>query len=412
MGTAQYKGVFQRLDPRLANWHDDMEQRLSTLEFQTGGVPQGFVDNPSKVNQGVAPPPPASFNVNGIDGKFITTITNPQSVVAQSVLAAKLRFRAGMNLRNTTILHNLQSATDLNFNHSSSLKDYGTSPQLMWTDQDPNLTRFFRLRSSYDGVTWNAWQVYSSAETCGPVGVESGLLRTAALTPVNGAYTPTTQPLTATTGVSANDATIDVASFQVQYPAPIGLKGYNSGMITGLLDSTLYYVYCLDSTYAGGAQTYFATQDNPEVTASDATVYLGLITTPAHGGGGTGGSGGGNGPCFSGFTRVITRKCTKFIMDIQPGDEVLTQRGWRKVRQLLVHDYEGDLLQMDDGISRVTPTHRLWFGEKWIPASVFFQISTRIQGKVYNLSIDGDGSDEEQCYALANGWIAHNVQKA
>ncbi len=121
----------------------------------------------------------------------------------------------GVNVGNATILHNLQSATDLNFNLASSLKDYGISPQLMWTDQDPNVTRLFRLRSSYDGKNWTAWQIYSSPLTCGPVGVQSGLLRTAALAPVNGAATPTTQPLSAVTGGPVNAATINIAAFVV-----------------------------------------------------------------------------------------------------------------------------------------------------------------------------------------------------
>ncbi|MGH8358208.1 MAG: hypothetical protein ACRESF_12000 [Pseudomonas sp.] len=418
MSTAQFKGNFRRIDSRLADWHDQLETRLATIETQVGGVPQGLVDNPVLVNQGVAPPPAASFNVTGIDGKFITIVNNPQTVVPQSVLTAKLRFHAGMNLQRTAILHNLQSATDLNFNQASSLKDYGTGPQLLWTDQDPNVIRFFRLRSSYDGVTWNAWQVFSSPLTCGPVGVSSGLLRTAALTPVNGAYTPTTQPLTATTGVSVDDATINVASFQVQYPNSIapasnGIVSYNSGAITGLLDSTLYYVYCLDNSYSGGAQTYFATPDNPDVNVSDFTVYLGTITTPVHGGGGTGGNGGGNGPCFLETTAIITKRGIRLIAKIQPGDEVLTQRGWRKVRGLIVHSYSGPIYRMPLG-GHVTPDHRFWSGtsDEWLPAKDFFAFAFEFAGSVYNLEIDGDGSDQEQCYTLANGWIAHNVQKA
>ncbi len=46
------------------------------------------------------------------------------------------------------------------------------------------------------------------------------------------------------------------------------------------------------------------------------------------------------------------------------------------------------------------------------PAVVIFPV-VRASGArvVFNLAIEGDGSDEEQCYTLANGRIAHNVLK-
>lgn len=417
MGTAlrRYAGGFKAGDPTqmFQGWNALVEV-VESLQAQTGASDPA----PASAPPTVPPPQPAQFDVVGIDGKFVVFVTNPQSVVPLSVAIRQAQLNAGSNSTNTPILHHLESATTLNFDQSSKLKDYGVSSQLVWTDQDPNITRFFRLQSSYDGESWNEWQFFSSAEQCGPVGVWSGLLRTAALTPVNASYTPTTQPLTASTGVAANDATIDVAAFQVQYPASVspstdGLVNYNSGAIAGLLDNTLYYVYCLDPTYAGGAQTYFATTDNPQVTGSDATVYLGTITTPAHGGGGTGGSGGGSGPCFTGNTRVVTRDGIKAMREIVGGqDEILTQRGWRRVRHLIEHAYDGPMLDMGAD-ELVTPPHCFWWQRAWSAAvKIFPAILSRFTGKVFNLDIEGDGSDEEQCYLLANGWIAHNQRKA
>ncbi len=423
MTLPQFRGDFLKLNPRLAQWSDQLEQRLQSLEQQVGGVPAGFVDDPSQVNQGVVPPPAASFSVTGIDGKFIVLVSNPETVIPQSVLQSRLRFQAGTNLRGTAILHNLQSATDLNFNQSSNLKDYGTSSQLLWTDQDPNVTRFFRLRSSFDGVTWNAWQIFSSTITCGPEGVWSGILRSAALTQVNASATPTTKPLTAATGVAPNNATISIAAFQVQYPNSVspatnGLVSYNSGAVTGLLDSTMYFVYCLDPKYAGGAQTYLATTDQTLITSQDYLVYLGNITTPAHGGGGTSGGGGGTGPpggnCFTGNTLVITRDGLKPIAAvIAKQDRVLTQRGWRTVRTLREHcDFSGPMCDMGHD-ELVTFPHRFWWRLGWVRADLLFLELPRrhFKGSVFNLEVEGDGSDEEQCYVLANGWIPHNFQK-
>jgi hypothetical protein len=411
----QFASQYISRDPTLHNALNLIDRQLESLGARTGVINK-FIDAAANIPKAITFPEPAAFNVVGIDGKFITNITNPQNIQPSTVTLALAQLRAGFNsYSHGMILHNLQSATDLRFDNNSNLKDYGTSPQLMWTDQDPNVTRFFRLRSSYDGQTWNPWQVFSSALVCGPIGVQSGLLRTAAITPVNGAGTPTTQPLGAVTGVPVNAATINVASFIVQYPAPIGNKTYNSGAITPLNDATLYYVYCLDPTYAGGVQTYLASVNNPDVTGNDAIVFLGSITTPVHGAGGTTGTGGGNGPCFSGNTRILLNGRIAHISDVETGDRVLTMAGWLRVKTRIEHQYAGEMCAMGND-EFVTPGHRFWFGpggsvEGWIPARNVFPEGPRFTGTVFNLEIEGDGSDETQCYSLANGYIAHNVRK-
>lgn len=104
--------------------------------------------------------------------------------------------------------------------------------------------------------------------------------------------TQSAQPLTATE--SAGVATISVAAHSVQFG--FGTVAYNSGSITGLSTSTIYYVYADDPSYEGGAVTYLATTNANTVTAGNGRYYLGKITTPAGGGGGTsGGFGGGGG---------------------------------------------------------------------------------------------------------------------
>jgi hypothetical protein len=228
---------------------------------------------------------------------------------------------------------------------------------------------------------------------------------------VNSAYTPTTQPLSSATGALANQATIAIASFLVQYPSSIGQVAYNSGSIGPLLDSTHYYVYCLDPTYAGGAQTYIATTSNPEVNAHESIVYLGSITTPAHGGGGTGGSGGGGGPCFSGNTLVQTQRGRIPISEIKRGDKVYSRLGWRLVGKLLVHDFDGELREMGSG-ELVTPGHRIWYENDWRPAGDLFPVAVQFKGRVYNLALKAKGkTDRGHCYTLGNGYVAHNLNK-
>lgn len=103
--------------------------------------------------------------------------------------------------------------------------------------------------------------------------------------------TQSVQPLTATD--AGADASIAIASHNVQFG--FGTVAYNSGSITGLSFSTLYYIYADDPTYAGGVVTYLATTNANTATANDGRYYLGKITTPANGAGDTGGGWGGGG---------------------------------------------------------------------------------------------------------------------
>lgn len=225
---------------------------------------------------------------------------------------------------------------------------------------------------------------------------------------VNQPFTPTTQPLTSVTGGAANQATINIAAFLVQYP--FGPVNYNSGSITPLLDGTKYYVYCDDPTESGGAQTYLASTSNPDVTAGLHRLYLGSITTPAFGGGGTGGGGGGNGGCFSPETKIWTPRGDVAIAEILGNSDVVhSLAGWRMVLTVLAHEYDGTLLEMPcSGL--VTPGHRFYWGREWLRADKFFRREISYQGPVYNLTVEGI-TDEEHSYRLSNGYTAHNTFK-
>lgn len=232
------------------------------------------------------------------------------------------------------------------------------------------------------------------------------------------AYTPTTQPLTAITGGPVNSATINIASFQIQYPFDTDADGdadlisYNSGAITPLLDATQYFVYYDDPSYKGGAETYIATTDQTLVCAGLHRQYLGQIMTPAHGGGGTGGGGGGGGSCFSGETEVITKRGPVPISQVTTEDHVYSRVGWRKVFKVLVHDFKGVLHDMG-GTGLVTATHRIYSTplHAWVQAKDMFEKTQEFEGKVYNLELKGGASDNAHCYLLKNSFYAHNTRK-
>jgi len=90
-----------------------------------------------------------------------------------------------------------------------------------------------------------------------------------------------------------SDATVTVAAHNIVYDN--GTVAYNSGTVTGLAFSTLYYIYADDPTKAGGAVTYIATITATDTTGNTGRYYVGQITTPADTGGPTAGGGGGGG---------------------------------------------------------------------------------------------------------------------
>jgi len=115
---------------------------------------------------------------------------------------------------------------------------------------------------------------------------------------VNASNKLSTQSVQPVTAVDAgSNASINIASHTVQFG--FGPVSYNSGSITGLAYSTLYYVYVDDPEYAGGAVVYLSTTNANLVTAGNGRYYAGKVTTPAAAGGptdgGWGGGGGGGG---------------------------------------------------------------------------------------------------------------------
>jgi hypothetical protein len=88
-----------------------------------------------------------------------------------------------------------------------------------------------------------------------------------------------------------SDTTVTIAAHNILYDG--NTVAYNSGTITGLAFATTYYIYVDDATKAGGAVTYIASTTATDMVASKARYYVGEVTTPADGAGGTSGGGGG-----------------------------------------------------------------------------------------------------------------------
>jgi hypothetical protein len=303
-------------------------EHIEGIYSEIGKLPIKFVDGIGTHSAAVLPAA-AQFAVQGIDGKFLIAIVNPQNILPVSPAILSALMRAGLNRQLTPILHNVQSSLDINFDNNSSLVDYGISPQLAYEIQNPNVTRFFRLRSTYDGKNWNDWQIYSSSLTCGPVGVYSGLLSSPALSFLN------------STAMTA-DGSIAISQSGTSTTILIAAKTWNVGpqqlaYLGGSVDPGAYgkyYIYGIDAKKAGGAITYLATQNLGDLSAQDGIIQFGSITTLAGGGGG--GSYGGF-CCVAGVEVRMFNGSTKLIQQLLRGDVLLAPDGQPEVVQ---HDPE------------------------------------------------------------------------
>jgi hypothetical protein len=284
---------------------------------------------------------------------------------------------------------------------------FGAASQIATPAWSSSTSRFSFLDTS--GLT-GAFEWYLVAENATGLSAASDAIQTfvlnttANIVPQSAGYAyGGASPLSAATGGSADHATVNIGSFTMKYP--FGTRNYGSGAVTPLQDATKYYIYCDDSDYSGGPQTYLATTDVTVINSGEGRLYIDSITTPAFGGGGTSGSGGGGGgPCFSPNVRL---KGKKRISKVRPGKKVWTNRGRRMLATLLIHWYEGPMFDMGNG-ELVTPNHKFVVHDRVLVAAKYlFTRVVHYRGEVWNLEID-TAKEEERNYVLANGWTAHN----
>ena len=91
---------------------------------------------------------------------------------------------------------------------------------------------------------------------------------------------PLTNPLTATDAGAS--VTINIAAFTMRVGATD--VAVNSGSVTALGYSTLYYIYYDDPTLGGGAVTFHATTTKESALNGNGRLFVGSIRTPAAGG--------------------------------------------------------------------------------------------------------------------------------
>lgn len=262
---------------------------------------------------------------------------------------------------------------------------------------DETITVYFVAKNA-QGRTIN-WALAPST-TVTLDGNNTATVSTVAISTVNASSAFTTSAFISQSGLTT---TINISASTAQFG--FGTVHYNSGTVNPGGFGT-WYIYADDPRYVGGAVTYAATSDFWIANAGEGRLYYGKIITS----GGGGGAGGG-GYCFTPDVRLLTGKV---ISKVLVGDFVWVekddgQRVLRKVKQVLIHDWNGPMCDMGDGL--VTPRHQFRSQQSWQPAeNLFGTPAVSYAGQVWNLDIDTDQGDEHN-YVLANSKVAHNYNK-
>src|SRR6516164_1210047 len=98
---------------------------------------------------------------------------------------------------------------------------------------------------------------------------------------------------------------------------------------------------------------------------------------------------------MSSRVQVRWERGAKPIVNIRPGERVLTYRGLRKVKEVIYKDYEGPIYLMSR-VEFVTPNQLFHAGgDIWKTAEQLFQNPLPFKGTVWTLEIDTDKEDEK-----------------
>ncbi|MGH8115525.1 MAG: hypothetical protein ACREPS_10810, partial [Rhodanobacteraceae bacterium] len=106
----------------------------------------------------MAAPSTAQWTIAVSQGHYVVQITNPASAAAP-------------------VQHQIRSSLDQNFNANSSMVTFTLGLGEATRDiVDPNESRYWQIRSRFQGSNWNSWASYATAY--GVVALNAGALRT------------------------------------------------------------------------------------------------------------------------------------------------------------------------------------------------------------------------------------------
>jgi hypothetical protein len=226
------------------------------LEVHNNQLGSNFIEPTNSPQEpSSAPPPLASLMVSGANGIFTVAITNP----TQSI--------------NKTLYHELSYSTIASFVGGSGVTTLPVSTSTHQTVAQPNLTVFWRLRSSYDQSNWNAYQTQPGA-------VASGLQSSAAssdATVLNQTNYATVDSASSVDGTSAVIRVYGKSGLNTQYPS---VKG---GVDTILPSATIINVpFSVEQVVGFQGADYVARGTLPEV-LTDGVTPIGAVSVVGSG---------------------------------------------------------------------------------------------------------------------------------
>lgn len=103
-------------------------------------------------------PPMASWTITAANGHFVVQITNPDSAAA-------------------AIQHQIRASVSSAFDAASGVATYTLGLGETTRDVvDPNASKYWQIRSRYQGSSWTGWRTYATAS--GVVALNAGPLKT------------------------------------------------------------------------------------------------------------------------------------------------------------------------------------------------------------------------------------------
>ena len=138
----------------------ELDRHIDNVNAKLGSTGTRLQDNPTLALPQVQVPPLAGFSVNVVNGEQVVTLVNPQDT---NPLSPQILIQRGsQNAVRAAIFHQVQHALNVNFDNNSGVVDIAiNTPALRFNIKDPAPTVFFwRVRSSFDQINFNGWQVF------------------------------------------------------------------------------------------------------------------------------------------------------------------------------------------------------------------------------------------------------------
>ncbi len=346
-----------------------------------------------------APDPPAGISVVGQDGHFKVTIT-PHA-----------------NHAGKQVVYGIEAGDDAGFSITATLKvtTYGPDQRTYWDITLPNVTKYWRCWGQFAQSDKSTYVYFLGS--CGPLGVNSGVLSAASA--ANRLQRSTNNAILNTQYIASGNAlangqtsngtpTVNWAAFTIYYAGNTKTISVPLGKIEGLAANTKYFLAWDAATNSMQYSTQlWQTLPDTYFGISDATTPATLGGGGTNGGGGSDGGGGGGGCVGAGTLIDVERPDGSGRVERVPveqlklGDVLVSPLGKCAVRKVGMRPGQR-LVRVRDGFRELicSSSHNLVLKPEQIDLMSVDVLD--VTGPVYYVE-----AEEPHVY-LANGILSHN----